>query len=355
MHISLTTIVRIEAMLFCAVSMAVMLYFAKDKAIVIEGRPQDQVAEGDSLQSTPDNDKIGALRFTEEDENAGYICIPLENSITAENVTVENRYMERQVWISVKGASEDYYAEAALSGRFSFITEGLYEIRQDGVVLKLSLDKIYECRSTLEENKLYIEMLNPREVYDRIIVIDAARGGSESGIAAGDIVEKDIALDIAKQVKLLLDNTDIKVYYTRMEDVDITAESRVALANEVQADMLISIRLNSSEDEEIYGTEAVYNANYYLPGFNSVSLADRVERAVVTRINGRGNGLYEAADSDILVQDAKVPVAVLKVGYASNPKEAALLAREDYRGLIAAGIVDAVTKVYEEGNIAAEK
>ena len=356
MRISLTTIVRIEAMLFCAASMAVMLFFAKDKAIVIEGLAQDQVTEdGDSLHSSPENDRMGTLRFTEEDENAGYICIPLESSISAENVTIENRYMERQVWISIRGASEDYYAEAPLSGKLSYITGGRYEIRQDGVVLKLSLDKIYECYITLDESKLYIEMLNPREVYDKIIVIDAAYGGAESGISVNDIVEKDIALDIVKQVKLLLDNTDIKVYYTRMEDVDVTAESRVALANEVQADMLISIRLNLSEDEELYGTEAIYNANYYLPDLNSVSLADRVERAVVTRINGRGNGLYEAENSDILVQDAKVPVTVLKVGYASNQKEAALLARADYRALIAAGIVDAVTKVYEEGSVAAGK
>lgn len=355
MRISLTTIVRIGAILFCAASMAVMLFFAKNKAIIIEGRPQDQVAEGDSLQSFPENDRTGDLRFTEEDENAGYICIPLESSISAEDVTVENRYTERQVWISIKGASEDYYAKAALSGKFSFITEGHYEVRQDGVVLKLSLDTVYECRSTLNEGKLYIEMLKPGEVYDRIIVIDAARGGSESGIIANDITEKDIALDIVKQVKALLDSTDIKVYYTRTEDVDVKDESRVALANEVQADMLISIGLNISEDEEFYGTEAIYNANYYLPGFNSVSLADRVERAVVTRINGRGNGLYEAADSDILVQDAKVPVTVLRVGYASNPREAALLAREDYRALVAAGIVDAVTKIYEEGSVTAEK
>lgn len=343
-------------MLFCAASMAVMLFFAKDKAIVIEGLAQDQVTEeGSSLQYSQENGMVGELRFTGEDENAAYICIPLENSISAENVTVENHYMERQIWIIIKGASEDYYAEAALSGKLSFITEGRYEIRQDSVVLKLTTRELYECRSTLEERKLYIEMLKPREVYDKIIVIDAACGGLESGISANDIVEKDIALDIAKQVKLLLDNTDIKVYYTRMEDVDVTAQSRVALANEVQADMLISIGLNSAEDVAIYGTEAIYNANYYLPGFNSVSLADRVERAVVTRINGRGNGLYEAADFDILVQEAKVPVTVLKAGYASSPEEAALLAREDYRALIAAGIVDAITKVYEEGSVAAGK
>lgn len=354
MRITLWTQVRIGAVLFCMAAMAVMLRFAKDKAIIIEGLAQDQVI-GEALQAEPEDGRAGELRFTEEDETADYICIPLENNIAAENVTIENHYMDRQVWISIKGASEDYYAEAALSGNLSYITRGSYEIREDGVVLKLSTRELYECHSTLEERKLYIEMIRPREVYDKIIVIDAACGGSDKGISANDILEKDIVLDIVKQTKLLLDNTDIKVYYTRMEDADVTAESRVALANEVQADMFISIRLNSGEDEELYGIEAIYNANYYLPGFNSVSLADRVERAVVTRINGRGNGLYEAADSDILVQEAKVPVAVLQVGYASNPKEAELLNREEYRALIAAGIVDAVTKAYEEGSIMAVK
>lgn len=354
MRITLRTQVQIGAVLFCLAAMTVMLRFAKDKAIIIEGLAQDQVTGG-GLQSAQEDSTTGELRFTEADETADYICIPLENNIAAENVTIENHYMDRQVWISIKGASSDYYVEAALSGNLSFITKGSYEIREDGVVLKLSTRELYECHSTLEEKQLYVEMIRPREVYDKIIVIDAACGGSDMGITANDILEKDIVLDIVKQAKLLLDNTDIKVYYTRIEDTDVTAESRVALANEVQADMFISIRLSSDEDEELYGIEAIYNANYYLPGFNSVSLADRVERAVVTRINGRGNGLYEAADSDILVQEAKVPVAVLQVGYASNTKEAELLNREDYRALIAAGIVDAVTKAYEEGSIMAVK
>lgn len=354
MRITLKTQVQIGAVLFCVAAMTVMLLFAKNKAIVIEGLAQDQVT-GVTLQSSPEDNSVGELRFTEADETADYICIPLENNILAENVTIENHYMDRQVWISIKGASEEYYAEAALSGNFSYITRGIYEIREEGVVLKLSTRELYECHSTLEEKNLYIEMIRPREVYDKIIVIDAACGGSDMGISANDILEKDIVLDIVKQAKLLLDNTDIKVYYTRTEDADVTVESRVALANEVQADMLISIRLNSGEDEEFYGVEAIYNANYYLPGFNSVSLADRVERAVVTRISGRGNGLYEAADSDILVQEAKVPVTVLQVGYASSPKEAALLNREEYRALIAAGIVDAVTKAYEEGSVTTGK
>ncbi len=354
MRISFAMCVRVGAVLFCAVSMAVMLFFAKNKAIVIEGLPQDQV-EGAAGAAVGYETETGQLRFTEREERGDCICIPLEDGVPAENVTIENHYMDKQIWISIRGASADYYKEAALSGELSCITDGIYEVRGEDVVLKLSARAVYECRSTLEERKLYIEMLNPWEVYDKIIVIDASCGGRETGIVENGLTEKDVTLDIVKQLKILLDSTDIKVYYTRMEDVDVPDEDRAALANEVRADMFISVRLNASEDKEKYGTEVLYNAGYYLPDFNGVSLADSLERAVVTRVSGRGNGLYEAADSDVLVQNAKVPVAVLEAGYVSNEQEAALLSRADYRGLIAAGIADAVTKVYEEGSVITEK
>lgn len=350
MRISFSVCVRAGAVLFCAASMAVMLFFAKTKAIVIEGLPQDQV-QGGSGFTGQEAGQVGHLRFTEEEEGAGYICVPLESGVPAENVTIENHYMDGQVWISIKGASAGYYEETPLSGELSFITEGIYEVRQEDVVIKLFTREVYECQSKLEEHKLYIEMLKPWEVYDKIIVIDPSCGGGETGIVMNGLTEKDVTLDIAKQLKSLLDATDIKVYYTRMDDTEVSAQDRVELANAVRADMFISIRLNADADTEKYGTEALYNACYYLPDLNSVSLADRVERAVVTRVNGRGNGLYEAADTDILVQNARVPVAVLQAGYASSEAEAALLAREDYRALIAAGIADAVTKVYEEGSV----
>lgn len=175
----------------------------------------------------------------------------------------------------------------------------------------------------MEEKHLYIEFVPPKEMHEKIVVIDAAWGGSETGIVTETLSEKDLTLDIAKRVRSLLETTDIKVYYTRMDDSEIAEEKRAELANAVKADMLISIRLNESGDTSLYGVEAYYNPDYFIPGFGSIELSDLVERNVVTAVSGRGNGLYEASASDILLKEAKVPATVIKVGYAGNERSRA--------------------------------
>ena len=77
-----------------------------------------------------------------------------------------------------------------------------------------------------------------------------------------------------------------------------------------------------------------------------MELADIVERQVVTAISGRGNGLYAAEASDVLLQEAKVPATIIKIGYASNLQEAGLLQNEDYRDKIAKGLYGAVLEAF---------
>ena len=337
----------IYAVLFCVVSMCGMLFFARNKAIEISNVAQDQVVIEGGL-SAGVQEESGSLRFRQEEAKSEYLCIPLENGVRAENVTVENHYMERQVWIYIKETSAGFYAKEAISGNLTGITEGNYEYAGGTTLIKFTLSDVYECKSILEEGKLYIDFVSPGEVYEKIVVIDAGGGGSENGATAGAMFEKDITLDILKRLKLLLDNSDIKVYYTRTGDKDVAIEDRIALANVTDADMFISIQLNESEDVTLYGAEAFYNGQYFTPGFNSVKLADLTERNVVTQISTRGNGLFAAGEEDVLLQAATVPATVIKVGYATHPQEAELLQDEAYRQKIAQGLYDAILAAYEE-------
>ena len=52
-----------------------------------------------------------------------------------------------------------------------------------------------------------------------------------------------------------MDGTDIKVYYTRMDDSAPSDENRIDLINAVKADMMIRIEVNEDEDTKVYGTE----------------------------------------------------------------------------------------------------
>lgn len=337
----------IYSLLFFAAAMSTMLYVARYKVIRIQDVAQDSVIVSKEEKETKDKERM--LHFQTGGENTKYLCIPLPAGTKAGEVTIENHYMEQELWIHIQKVPQEFYETEGVFGNIAGVSAGYYEAGDKGVRLRFELADIFECKSILEEDYIYIELVAPREIYDKIVVIDAGHGGEDSGWQAGELTEKEITLDIAKRVKKKLDDTDIKVYYTRMEDVAVSQESRIRIANEAKADMFISIHLNGdSEDAKLYGTETFYNGEYFIPGFGSLKLADILEREVVTAISGKGNGLFEAEQTETAVQKATVPAALIQVGYATNSQEAILLAREDYRERIAEGIVNAILKSYEE-------
>lgn len=119
------------------------------------------------------------------------------------------------------------------------------------------------------------------------------------------------------------------------------------MANDTKADMYIEIRVNAGDDSSVYGTETVYNGDYFIPGFGSVELADYLEREVVTSIKGKALGLVEATEENYTIRNATIPAASVRVGYVTNKQEATLLVREEYIDKIATGIYNAILQVYE--------
>ena len=351
--------------LFVAAAMGVMLWFCTNKIVVVADVAQDEVVqaaenggtegaagntEKDGAQPSPeDSNRIDIER---DSENTNYFCVPIPPSVRVENVTIENHYMDRQLWVSIEPEKmqdeEAFYEQNGVYGNCEKVVDGHFEVERKRICLQFQLTDVYEYRSIFEDNTLYMEFVPPREVYEKIVVIDPAYGREDTGAATESVASKDITLNVAKALKEKLDKTDIKVYYTRMDDSNPEAERRVGLAEAARADMLIRIEVNSAESSKQYGTEAVYNSRFFIPGFGSVELADLLEREVVTAISGKANGLIEASAEDTVISEATVPAAAIKVGYLTNGQESILLQREDYIQRIAEGIYQTILKAYEE-------
>lgn len=338
----------VSFLLFFVFAMSSILYLSAGKVITITDVAQDEVAEAKNLKTEAQEGQENSLTFVLGEADTSYLRIPLPEGCKAENIIIENHYMDRQLWLMIQGAEESFYAENAISGNRKMIKEGTYDEAEEGVKLNLQLNGIYECRTILEDNNLYISFLSPREVYDKIVVIDPACGSVEGGYVDNGLREKDINLQIARKLKEKLDGSDIKAYYTRMDDVNPSAQDRVLLGNDTRADMYIRIQVNYSEDTSVYGTSTVYNGDYFIPGFGSVELADALEREVVTAVKGKALGLIEATQEDEVIKNATVPAAAICVGYISNAQEATLLGREEYIDKIASGIYEAILQSYEE-------
>ncbi|MDE7331985.1 MAG: N-acetylmuramoyl-L-alanine amidase [Lachnospiraceae bacterium] len=330
------------SILFFVAAMGIMAGLSMKK------RAEQQKAERQKELEAAAEDMAQSLTFVVGEADTSYLRIPVPEGCGAEDIGIENHYMDRELYVLIRGAEENFYRENAISGNREMIAQGNYEQDEEGVKLKFQLTGMFEYRTILENNDLYISFFSPREAYDRIVVIDPACGGLNAGHEQGSIKEKDISLQIALKLKEKLDETDIKVYYTRMDDRNPGEEVRAGLANDAKADMYIRIQADASEDSSVYGITAVYNGDFFIPGFGSLELADCLEKEVVTSVSGKALGLSEAKAGEYAVRHVMVPAAAVKVGCITNQQEAALLVREEYQDKIAEGIYNAIIKVLEE-------
>ncbi|MGK0364708.1 MAG: N-acetylmuramoyl-L-alanine amidase [Saprospiraceae bacterium] len=90
------------------------------------------------------------------------------------------------------------------------------------------------------------------------VVIDPGHGGHDGGCSGSASTEKHIALSIAKKMKAKMEaqHPDIQVILTRDCDIFIPLNRRAAIANEIQADLFISVHCNSIRNADyITGSE----------------------------------------------------------------------------------------------------
>jgi N-acetylmuramoyl-L-alanine amidase len=93
---------------------------------------------------------------------------------------------------------------------------------------------------------------------DFTLVIDAGHGGKDPGAAGALSKEKTINLAVALKLGALIEQNhkDVRVIYTRKTDVFIPLDERANIANRNDADLFISIHVNSiKKNTKPYGTE----------------------------------------------------------------------------------------------------
>jgi N-acetylmuramoyl-L-alanine amidase len=92
------------------------------------------------------------------------------------------------------------------------------------------------------------------------IVLDPGHGGHDKGtVGPGGLLEKDLVLQVAKELKEQLeDRLGAEVILTREDDQFITLEERTAIANQHQADLFVSIHANSSPSRSTSGVETYF-------------------------------------------------------------------------------------------------
>lgn len=330
--------------------MAVMLLFAANKAIVIADVSPEQSGLSAGTEGPSQADPDSALTMESVSGVFRSFRVPLPKGIRAENVTMENRYLDRELLLYIQGGDEGFYEEHSISGDIEPVLSSQEEQQKDGVLLRFRMNRVLEYKSTMEGSDLTINWYEPGELYDYVVVLDPAGGGEETGNVGSSLREKDVTLQVAKQVQSRLSLQNVRLYCTRTEDVSVSPEARAQLAEEVKADFYIRLSVSADpEDADAYGITGIYNDEFYIPGFDSPALADLLTRETATASSNRATGL-EAAGEESVLRLIKAPAAEISLGFLSNPREEYLLGQADYQEKLAAGVLSALTGAVEASN-----
>lgn len=331
----------------CACAMAAMLSFAANKTIVIADVPSGMADSFDALgENEPAPEKELIVQKTSDGENIFYI--PLPRGIKAESVLVENHYIHSELWLGIRGEDAGFFEENALTGDTGFIRESRYEVQENGVLLKLKMRRVMEYRSTLKGDVLEVACYEPGELYDYVVVLDPVADDSNAEAVDGQVQAEDVALSVARMVQKKLSLDGVRVYLTRAEGIELSEEDRLALTEQVGADLYIGIGVSRDEaDPGRYGILCYYNQDYFIPDFGNVNLADVLTREVATASCNRALGL-EPAEGDSLLGHMEIPAALLSVGYLTNSQERELLGQEGYQEKLAEGVLAALAKACRE-------
>jgi N-acetylmuramoyl-L-alanine amidase len=215
-------------------------------------------------------------------------------------------------------------------------------------------------------------------------VIDPGHGGELTGAVSpqGDL-EKDLTLQIARRVKKRLEGLGGKVVLTRTADTRVPLANRAAVANALDADLFVSIHLNSmptevsrrtssgvetyflSADASDAGAEAAAareNADrlsgepapdpndpvaLILDDLESTAtlsgssrLAYALHDKLVAALQAENRGVKQAPF--YVLAGARMPAVLLEVGFISNEAEAARLRSAVHQERIAAAVADGV-------------
>ncbi|MCM3747065.1 N-acetylmuramoyl-L-alanine amidase [Paenibacillus pasadenensis] len=173
------------------------------------------------------------------------------------------------------------------------------------------------------------------------IVIDAGHGGKDPGATgASGAYEKDSNLSLAFRVNELLGQDPMfETKMTRTDDQFIELVDRSKLANEWKADAIISLHGNTYEDQEVSGTETLYEQEH------SIALATALQNQVSKALGTRNRGVKQ--DEYIILTTAEVPAVIVESGYLTNPDEEEMLLSSQGQQTVADAIHKALKKFYK--------
>ena len=195
----------------------------------------------------------------------------------------------------------------------------------------------------------------------KVSIIDPGHGGIDGGASGrSGVKESEINLKIAQKLRLLLEQNGAIVLLTRDDDRGLYSDSgsvrekknedlknRKDFINNSQADLYISIHLNSFPQTQYYGAQTFYPRGCD----KSKEAAELIQEEFIRVLNNGNKRESKIKDDTYLLKYTNIPTVLVECGFLSNPEEERLLQTNQYQEKIAWSIYIGILRYFNESEI----
>lgn len=192
-------------------------------------------------------------------------------------------------------------------------------------------------------------MTNSTAVTSHVIVIDAGHGKPDEGaVGLYGTTEEAINLKIALKLQALIEQSGGIVYLTRSDENGIYSadsntikqmkvsdiKNRVAIGNQEDVDVFISIHLNKYPESIYSGWQTFYQSDTE----ESLKLATCIQEGLNNSISTPNNRVPLPLKGIYIMDNVENTTVTVECGFLSNEDEAKKLQEDEYQDKLAWGI-----------------
>ncbi len=177
------------------------------------------------------------------------------------------------------------------------------------------------------------------------IALDPGHGGRDPGGVAGEVLEKDLNLQIVNRlVELIEQQPQITAALTRTSDLTVDNELRLQIAEQAEAEIFLSVHVNAFSDESVNGIETLVDDTRSQDD-PSWKLAELIQNALIAATQARDRGVRSQG---LYLNHTELPAVSAEVGFLSSTQEREKLLDPAYQDKIAEGLLQGVIDYLEE-------
>lgn len=280
------------------------------------------------------------------------IYIPLPSDVDFKDITDKDPYADKKFKLILPGDYISYYKKNNIISNKSVVKKiSIIGDANDNTVITVQTTKIQGYHLYDAGSSLGVNLGSPKKMYQNIVLLDAGHGGKDSGAVHNGYQEKNFNLTILykKMKQYFTNSSSIKAYWTRANDTFVNLYERPKISAKANADIFISLHMNSASSSSAKGLEVYYskiNKSKGPSGLTSEEMADFFQDSLISKIGCYDRG-YKSAEY-VVAKYNTVPAILIELGFMSNSTDLARLKDSQKQQKAAKALYDTIKELFEE-------